>query len=384
MLFRAVALLAFIATPGCFYNPEGSVSQTDTTTDEVTTSASTPHATTTATGAPACGDGELDPGEACDDGNRTPGDGCEEDCSVTPSFQCGNGELDLDEQCDDGNTIDDDGCQSDCTKTPVCGDGTQAPGELCDDGNASDEDACLGGCVPATCGDGKVWAGNELCDDGVLNGAYGHCSDDCSGPGPSCGDQLRNGAEECDDGNLFDDDDCSNECLAPRIVFATAATYSGDLGGLDGADAKCLEAAQALALPPDVEWSAWLSDATADPATSDRFDTLYSGYYKLTTGEVVAHGWGELTTLPLQAAIGIDETGTPLDLPAPVWSNTFRNGTRIGADHCDSWTSSAVETLGRLGVAGATNTTWSDAPANNPADCSQLLHLYCFQRTAPL
>ncbi|MFY0539696.1 hypothetical protein [Nannocystis pusilla] len=56
--------------------------------------------------------------------------------------------------------------------------------------------------------------------------------------------------------------------------------------------------------------------------------------------------------MPLTTGIGVDETSNMLDIPAPVWSNTFRNGTRIGADHCDDWTSSAAEDLGRLGVAG--------------------------------
>ncbi|MFZ6184743.1 DUF4215 domain-containing protein [Nannocystis pusilla] len=379
MRSRESSLLPLLLVVGsCFYHPTGSTPATDSEAPQDTSSGST------SSSAAECGDGQLDFGEACDDGNRTPGDGCEDDCTVTPSPLCGNGQIDPGEQCDDGNTVDDDGCQADCTEPPTCGDGVEDPGEPCDDGNANDDDACLAGCVPATCGDGKVWAGNEQCDDGALNGAYGYCSDDCSGPGPRCGDMIRNGEEECDDGNLFDDDDCANECLAPRIVFATATTYTGDLGGLDGADAKCAEAAQILALPQDVQWVTWLSDSRSDPATGGRFDTLYSGYYKLTTGAVVAHGWGELTTLPLAAAIGFDETGDMLDLPAPVWSNTFRNGTRIGADHCDDWTSEDLTTLGRFGVAGATNMTWSDAPNNNPGACSNPLHLYCFQRTAPL
>jgi cysteine-rich repeat protein len=349
MRSRESSLLPLLLVVGaaCFYHPTGSTPATDSEAPQDTSSGST-----STSSAGECGDGQLDPGEACDDGNRAPDDGCEDDCSVTPAPLCGNGLLDPGEQCDDGNTLDGDACQADCTEPPVCGD--------------------------------QLWAGNEQCDDGALNGAYGHCNAECSGPGPRCGDQIRNGPEECDDGNLFDDDDCANECLAPRLVFATAATYTGDLGGLDGADAKCAAAAQVLDLPPDVQWAAWLSDARSDPATGGRFDTLYSGYYKLTTGAVVAHGWGELTTLPLAAAIGFDEAGDMLDLPAPVWSNTFRNGTRIGADHCDDWTSEGLATLGRFGVAGATNMTWSDAPNNNPGACSNPLHLYCFQRTAPL
>jgi cysteine-rich repeat protein len=34
--------------------------------------------------APACGDGNVDPGEACDDGNTSSGDGCSAACTIEP------------------------------------------------------------------------------------------------------------------------------------------------------------------------------------------------------------------------------------------------------------------------------------------------------------
>ena len=34
-----------------------------------------------------------------------------------------------------------------------------------------------------------------------------------SGPAVLCGDGVRTGSEECDDGNAFDDDCCSADCL---------------------------------------------------------------------------------------------------------------------------------------------------------------------------
>ena len=51
------------------------------------------------------------------------------------------------------------------------------------------------------CGDGNVDAG-EYCDDGENNGLYGYCNADCTGDGPSCGDEIINGPEECE----FDSD----------------------------------------------------------------------------------------------------------------------------------------------------------------------------------
>lgn len=69
-----------------------------------------------ATPAPRCGDGTLDPGEECDDGNTRSGDGCDASCRIE---RCGDGRIEGLEQCDDGNMTDGDGCQADCTLTPM-------------------------------------------------------------------------------------------------------------------------------------------------------------------------------------------------------------------------------------------------------------------------
>lgn len=65
---------------------------------------------------PACGDGQVDPGEACDEGELNSDD--------TP-----------------------DACRLDCT-LPICGDGVTDTGEICDDGNESETDACTSSCEP--------------------------------------------------------------------------------------------------------------------------------------------------------------------------------------------------------------------------------------------
>ncbi|AKT39091.1 right-handed parallel beta-helix repeat-containing protein [Chondromyces crocatus] len=63
----------------------------------------------------------------------------------------------------------------------------------------------------SVCGDGLIGQG-EACDDGAMNGQYGYCRADCSGPGPSCGDGITNGPEQCDDGNANNNDGCLNTC----------------------------------------------------------------------------------------------------------------------------------------------------------------------------
>ncbi len=87
----------------------------------------------------------------------------------------------------------------------TCGDGALGPGEPCDDGNFDVGDGCDPRCDPEYCGDGIVSPPiGEGCDDPG-------CSADCSGPFP-CGDDVLDPGENCDDGNVVDDDGCSSRC----------------------------------------------------------------------------------------------------------------------------------------------------------------------------
>jgi len=214
-----------------------------------------------------CGDGTIDPGEACDDGNTAPGDGCSGTCQIEPGYACptpgqacvklwvcGNGKLDPGEACDDGNTTSGDGCSATCqvemgwqcpapgapcVANAQCGDGILAGTEQCDDGNVTPGDGCDATCrvepgyacvAPATpppastchktvCGDGTK-EGAEQCDDGNLI-PYDGCSPTCTiepkcdGKGGCtgvCGDGLVFPGEQCDDGNTVSGDGCSSTC----------------------------------------------------------------------------------------------------------------------------------------------------------------------------
>ncbi|MFT5992972.1 MAG: cysteine-rich repeat protein [Bradymonadia bacterium] len=85
--------------------------------------------------------------------------------------------------------------------------------EECDDGprNANAPSACRPDCRLPRCGDGIVDRG-EQCDDGNVIEDDG-CSHLCRVPG--CGDGVLQEGEACDDGNLVDDDECTNACLRP-------------------------------------------------------------------------------------------------------------------------------------------------------------------------
>ncbi len=79
-------------------------------------------------------------------------------------------------------------------------------GELC----TSDRHCIAGQCVFNTCGDG-VRAGDEECDDG--NESLGDdCNPACKFTPVSCGNAKMETGEECDDGNQNDEDACSRGC----------------------------------------------------------------------------------------------------------------------------------------------------------------------------
>ncbi|HEX5061651.1 MAG TPA: DUF4215 domain-containing protein [Kofleriaceae bacterium] len=157
-----------------------------------------------------CGDGIQQSTEKCDDGNVIDGDGCAKDC--LSKEVCGDNVINsaAGEICDDGNDDGGDGCSADCKSVETCGNGIRDITEVCDDGNTVPGDGCSGNCKSTeVCGNGIVDI-NEKCDDA---GAPGNCNDDCQG-GQGCGDgAIDKGAdglpiEECDDGNMFNDDDC--------------------------------------------------------------------------------------------------------------------------------------------------------------------------------
>ncbi|MDP9035148.1 MAG: DUF4215 domain-containing protein [Myxococcota bacterium] len=228
---------------------------------------------------PVCGNGVLEAGEQCDDGNSRPGDGCSGLCKIEPGYtcptpgqpcvllkmpKCGDGTLDPGETCDDGNTTSGDGCSGTCMLEPgwvcpapgfkcsakSCGDGIVAGGEQCDDGNTVSGDGCSATCqlepgfacaTAATttpnsachatkCGDG-VKEGFEQCDDGNLI-PYDGCSPTCTiEPKCSmgsctavCGDGLVFPGEECDDGNTVSGDGCSATCKREMGFTCTNVT----------------------------------------------------------------------------------------------------------------------------------------------------------------
>lgn len=196
---------------------------------------------------PVCGDGEKNQdSEQCDTGDangiicNAPYGGtcsyCTSDCTeaTVKGAYCGDNILNDAEVCDGTATSTPDHyqCTNECKfeYIPYCGDNIlNQDTEECD-GTAEaapEHYQCNNECkliYQPYCGDSKVNTDAETCDLGNANGqacaaVYGqtctYCSAECQNTtvkGPYCGDNIKNGEEQCDDGNTVNGDGCNSTC----------------------------------------------------------------------------------------------------------------------------------------------------------------------------
>jgi hypothetical protein len=160
----------------------------------------------------------------------------------------------------------------------------------------------------------------------------------------------------------------------PCLAFLSSATYDGNLGGLNGADAKCQGLATAAGLPGI--YKAWLSDDTNSPST--RF-VLSSSPYHLVTGKPTAADFTDLTDGTLLASIRVTEKGGGTGTTVYAWTNTKSDGTRDTATgHCANWGPFAAGSQGNVGDATLSSPSWTKSTT---AACGTPRHLYCFQQS---
>lgn len=177
----------------------------------------------------------------------------------------------------------------------------------------------------------------------------------------------------------------------PKTVFVTSESYSGNLGGLDGADEKCQE----LAVYEDIDgiFKAWLSDDTGSSPAQSRF-THSEGDYVLVDGTVVAKGWIDLTDGSLSVPIDVDEKGNRQG--GSVWSATGVDGllsTSRGLpvsgvnSACDNWSAVSVDdggggfttSLGLVGFVDEVDSAWTGF-GEVRSECDIVHRLYCFEQ----
>ena len=176
-------------------------------------------------------------------------------------------------------------------------------------------------------------------------------------------------------------------------VFVTRTKYTGDLGGLAGADSLCTAAAASASLGG--EWVAWLSDEFTDAI--DRVSG--EGPWYRMDGEIVFNNAAHLATTPLNPIL-LDEFGTSqtcgvVPFGSSVWTGTGNGGRAKDVAffaHCDDWNTSASNTFDASNnlrennaVGGDCDSTaeWTDHGASNTTftygNCAWDRSLYCFE-----
>jgi hypothetical protein len=162
-------------------------------------------------------------------------------------------------------------------------------------------------------------------------------------------------------------------CTPSRRVFVSTQMFTGNLGGISGADHTCQSLANAAQLGGS--WKAWVSDSTSSPST--RFAQAAVGY-RLLNGTLLATGWTGLVSGALLHGIDLTEQHSTA-ANSEVWTGTLESGIAIGSNVCSGFTSSAnAATHAVIGNTSRTDIGWSNATAQS-CDHNNL-RIYCVEQ----
>jgi hypothetical protein len=234
----------------------------------------------------------------------------------------------------------------DCMKPPVA---CMTDGDVCDDG-----DACT---ISDICGGGTC-SGMPKCSTAPSN-ADATCS------AGTCG-------FKCHPGYYRSGSACAAIATDGNLVFVSSMQFTGDMGGLAGADAKCQSLANTAGLPGT--YKAWLSDSLTDVKTRV---TQSTNKYVLIDGTMIAANYTALTSGTVSHAIDHDENGMPL--ATDVFTDSNPDGLATEVDPlftCNDWTLGNT-VIGEVGRSDAKTKSWT---ADGDGLCQSPSSIYCFQQ----
>lgn len=176
---------------------------------------------------------------------------------------------------------------------------------------------------------------------------------------------------------------CGNVCatktcaggVCDRLVFTTALTHNGSLGGLLGADKICQDDATTAGVKG--AFKAWLSLGTGIANVNGRF-VKSTTPYRRRDGIAIAMSYAQLVgTGGVLAPLGMTATGTSLPNPGFAWTDTGQNGSDNGTGDCNGWNTGAGGTLGNTGDLTSLTASWTQSSSRS---CDMLGRLVCFEQ----
>jgi len=203
---------------------------------------------------------------------------------------------------------------------------------------------------------------------------WSSCSEVCLG-----GTQFRtrsitvpayNGGASCP--ILEESQSCNTQACPPgKTIFVSSQKYTGNLGGILGANAKCQNLAQQAGLSGD--FKAWLSD---DVQSASQLLIHSSEPYVRTDSQLIAYNWDNLVSGKLLKPINCDENNI-CQINDNVWSNTLQDGSKASNFPCYNWSyeQSSYQTYG--GSTASLDIGWTIG--TNPY-CNTKARLYCLQQ----
>jgi hypothetical protein len=224
-------------------------------------------------------------------------------------------------------------------------------------GPVSDEYACSEGLSAITCDapgeDGEC--GSSACTDTFF----------CT----YCGDNTCQEPEnECN---------CARDCgtEAPGNIFVTSAKFTGDLGGILGADAKCQEAASNAGYTGT--WVALVSNTIERGGIFGGERLPKAVEFVNMNGEMVARNHIDISDGAIENRI-VNEFGEACTSNCLVWTGSYGYPYIFDTDfNCNQWTKSTEEYRGTTGNSFYTNFNWMEW--NLIQSCEVESSLYCIQ-----
>ncbi|MBX7100205.1 MAG: hypothetical protein K1X89_20990 [Myxococcaceae bacterium] len=215
---------------------------------------------------------------------------------------------------------------------------------------------CSGCCNGNTC---VTAVGNSACGKGGQ--ACTLCASDavCGASSGQC-ERTDGGAGGGTDGGV----------VTNKRMFVTAAVYSGDLGGIAGADNRCTIAASGANLGGT--WKAWISSESVDAIS--RMANV-GPWYTVKGGTKLFNNLANLATVPL-APVTMTEQGNLLTTSTErVWTGTGVGGVKTNNNTCLNWVASSNTSV--VGSPFETTNAWTSSTTVN---CYLGMHLYCIEQ----